>query len=132
MKFSEKIIKLRKEKGLSQEEFGNKINVSRQAVSKWESEQAQPEVEKVKEISKVFDISIEYLLDDKVDNPKEKAHKKSRKNIGKIILISLVVLISIYLLYCIYKFVLLFIQFNNIFNVVVEVSFSERSIFFSS
>lgn len=49
MKFGEKIIKLRKEKGLSQEEFGDKINVSRQAVSKWENGETKPDTDKYKD-----------------------------------------------------------------------------------
>ena len=64
----EKIIKLRKEKGLSQEEFGNAINVSRQAISKWESEQTKPDIDKLKEIAKFFDVSYDYLLNDEIDN----------------------------------------------------------------
>ena len=79
MKFSEKIIQIRKENGLSQEEFGNKINVSRQAISKWESEQSQPEVEKVKEISKTFGVSIEYLLNDEVDKVENEGKKENKK-----------------------------------------------------
>ena len=67
MKLSEKIIKLRKEKGLSQEEFGDKINVSRQAVSKWENDETKPDIDKIQEIVKKFDVSFEYLLNDEIE-----------------------------------------------------------------
>lgn len=78
MKFSEKLIELRKQKGLSQEDLGNMIDVSRQTVSKWEAEQTIPEVDKVKELSKVFNVSIEYLLNDEFDKV-EKHRKNSKK-----------------------------------------------------
>ncbi len=64
MKFSEKIMKLRRQKGLSQEEFANKLNVSRQAIYKWETEQSVPDIKNVQEICKIFNVSIEYLLND--------------------------------------------------------------------
>ena len=118
MKFSEKIIKIRKENGLSQEEFGNKINVSRQAISKWKSEQSQPEVEKIKEISKVFGVSIEYLLNDefKNDNTK-KVSKFNKKKFGKCLLKVIIVLIIIYLMYSAYKFIILYKRYKNIQNI---------------
>lgn len=101
MKFSEKIIKLRKEKGLSQEEFGDIINISRQSISKWESEQSKPDIDNVKEISKNFNVSIEYLINDELENPEIK--KIPKKNIKKIILKVILVIILIYLAICIIK-----------------------------
>ena len=62
MKFNEKLVKLRKEAGLSQEELGNKLNVDRQTVSKWELGETTPELEKLMELSKVFNISIDKLV----------------------------------------------------------------------
>ena len=49
MKFEEKLIKLRKEKLLSQEELGEKLDVTRQTISKWELGQSKPDMEKLKE-----------------------------------------------------------------------------------
>lgn len=112
MRLSEKIIKLRKEKGLSQEEFGDKINVSRQAISKWETEQSQPEIEKVKEISKAFGVSIEYLLNDGIEN--EKKNKASKRKLWKIILKTVILLITVYLVYSAYKYIILFNYYKNI------------------
>lgn len=118
MKLSEKIIKLRKEKGLSQEEFGNKINVSRQAISKWETEQSQPEIEKIKEISKVFSVSIEYLLNDELENDNtKKISKFNKKKFGKCLLKVIIVLIMIYLIYSAYKFIILYKRYKNIQNI---------------
>ncbi len=64
MKFNEKIVKLRKLKGLTQDEFAAAVGVSRQAVYKWESGQSYPEVPKMLEIKLLFDVSIDDLLDE--------------------------------------------------------------------
>ena len=57
MEFSEKLLTLRKAKNLTQEELAEKLNVSRQSVSKWESGQAVPELDKIVAISAVFDVT---------------------------------------------------------------------------
>lgn len=80
MKFNEKLINLRKEKGLSQEEFGNILDVSRQSVSKWELGQAQPDVDKIKKICEFYNITFDYLLNDNID---EKVLVKNNDNIDE-------------------------------------------------
>ena len=62
--FGEKLFKLRKENGLSQEALAEKLNTSRQAISKWENDQGFPETEKLLLIGNVFEVSIDYLLKD--------------------------------------------------------------------
>ena len=62
MTFGEKIQKLRKEADLSQEELACQLGVSRQAVSKWESQNGYPEMEKMILISELFQVSLDYLL----------------------------------------------------------------------
>ncbi len=62
MKLSEKIVQMRKGMGLSQEQLAELCGVSRQAVSKWENGQAQPELDKVLVLAKVFSISTDELL----------------------------------------------------------------------
>ena len=62
MKFNEKLIELRKQNNLSQEELGYKLNVTRQTVSKWELGQTTPEMDKLIEISKLFNISVDELI----------------------------------------------------------------------
>ena len=64
MNFSEKIYTLRKERGLSQEQLAEELNVSRQAISKWESGRAVPETEKLLVISEYFGVSLDYLMKD--------------------------------------------------------------------
>lgn len=62
MEFSEKLLTLRKAKDLTQEQLAEKLNVSRQSVSKWESGQAAPELDKIVAMSVVFDVTTDYLL----------------------------------------------------------------------
>lgn len=62
MDFSEKLLTLRKANNLTQEQLAEKLEVSRQSVSKWESGQATPELEKIVALSAVFDVSTDYLL----------------------------------------------------------------------
>ena len=64
LKFNEKLIKLRKASGLSQEELGDKLNVSRQTISKWELGETTPEMDKLGELSNLFEISIDELVKD--------------------------------------------------------------------
>ena len=64
MKFNEKLIELRKKQGLSQEELGYKLDVTRQTVSKWELGETTPEMAKLVEISKIFNVSVDELTND--------------------------------------------------------------------
>ena len=85
MTFSEKIVKLRKIKGLTQDEFASAVGVSRQAVYKWESGQSYPEVAKLLEIKILFGISIDDLLDEsfEVIMPEKKKRKRLSKALTK-------------------------------------------------
>lgn len=62
MTFGEKLKVLRKEKGYSQEEFAGLLDVSRQAVSKWEGNKGTPEIDKLLQISNMFGVTLDYLL----------------------------------------------------------------------
>ncbi|MED4017896.1 MULTISPECIES: helix-turn-helix domain-containing protein [Sutcliffiella] len=66
MSFGEKLLALRKENGLSQEALAEKLNTSRQAISKWENGQGYPETEKIIMISTIFEVSTDFLLKDNV------------------------------------------------------------------
>ncbi len=65
MEFNNKLYQLRKQKGLSQEELANRLNVSRQTVSKWEVGDSTPELEKLVAMSDLFEISLDELVLDK-------------------------------------------------------------------
>ncbi|MBR1797436.1 MAG: helix-turn-helix transcriptional regulator [Clostridiales bacterium] len=67
MILSSKITELRKRNGLSQEELGDKIGVSRQAVSKWEMGSAVPDINKIMAMAKYFGVSTDFLLKDEYD-----------------------------------------------------------------
>lgn len=62
MNFAENLMALRKQRGWSQEELGDKIGVTRQTISKWEMGQSTPELEKLVELSKLFQMSIDQLV----------------------------------------------------------------------
>lgn len=62
MKFNEKLIMLRKNKNLSQEQLGNELNVARQTVSKWELGETTPEMDKLVKMSEIFEISLDELI----------------------------------------------------------------------
>ena len=64
MILADKIIEERKKLGLSQEEFAEKLSVSRQAVSKWESAQSVPDLQKIIAMSELFSVTTDYLLKD--------------------------------------------------------------------
>lgn len=68
MNFNEKLVKLRKQKGLSQEELGYKLNVTRQTVSKWELGETTPEMNKLVELSKIFGVSLDELTSETESN----------------------------------------------------------------
>ena len=68
MIFADKLIQLRKKSGWSQEELANQMNVSRQAVSKWEGAQSVPDLEKIIRLSELFGVSTDYLLKDTIED----------------------------------------------------------------
>lgn len=67
MKLAEKIQDLRKKNGLSQEQLADQLGISRQAISKWESEQSSPDIDKIVLLSEFFQVSTDYLLKEEKD-----------------------------------------------------------------
>lgn len=67
MIFADKLIELRKKNGWSQEELAEKLNVTRQSVSKWEGAQSIPELAKILQISRLFGVTTDYLLRDELE-----------------------------------------------------------------
>ena len=64
MNLGEKIKRLRKENNLSQEQLAEKLNVSRQAISKWEANKAYPDIENLILLRKIFDVTLDDLIID--------------------------------------------------------------------
>lgn len=99
--FSEKLYELRKEKGFSQEELAEKLNVARQTISKWENGTTNPDTNNLIELSKIFEISIdEFVGNDSFIKDDEIKEKDSSKNkiIKRIIIIALILVLLIYLI----------------------------------
>lgn len=68
MILAEKLLRLRKKSGMSQEELAEKMKVSRQAVSKWEGAQSVPDLEKLLQLSELFGVTTDYLLKDEIED----------------------------------------------------------------
>lgn len=73
MILADKITELRKKQGWSQEELAQRLNVSRQSVSKWESSASVPDLDKILKLGQLFDVSTDYLLKDTIDSPSAQA-----------------------------------------------------------
>ncbi len=81
MNLPDKIIKHRKSNGWSQEEFAEKLNVSRQAVSRWENGSALPDAQNILQISRLFDVTTDYLLNDDYESDKDIPYIKKANNV---------------------------------------------------
>lgn len=68
MTFGQKLQLIRKKNNLTQEQLATQLYVSRQAVSKWEQDTAMPDVDKLLLISRLFDVSLDYLLKEEIEN----------------------------------------------------------------
>ena len=122
-KYSEQIYKIRKAEGLSQEEFGNKIGVSRQMVSKWEIGESSPRTDKINKICTTFGITpAEFISDDEenkeskkitkiiYNNKKEKVVKSQQqrqKIIKRISILIISLIIAIYIVCSLCKYIYL-------------------------
>ncbi len=82
MEFNEKLQQLRKQKDLTQEQLAEKLFVSRTAISKWESGKGYPNIESLKSISRLFEVSIDDLLSG--EELLDLANDENRTNMGKI------------------------------------------------
>ncbi len=75
MNIADRIQYLRKEKHFSQEELADKLGVSRQSVSKWESEQSKPDLEKIIIMSDLFEVTTDYILKG-IESPSQSKNNK--------------------------------------------------------
>lgn len=83
MTLGEKIQRLRKETGLSQEALAEKINVTRQTVSKWECNQSSPDLDFIAQLSDIFNVSADYLIQAEMLEPGEPLYKKRRYRLSE-------------------------------------------------
>lgn len=77
MTFGEKLQKLRKERGMSQEELAEKLMVTRQTISKWELNQSTPELEFIARLSDILEVTTDYLIKEQVEVADGKADAQS-------------------------------------------------------
>lgn len=112
MKLGEKILKLRKQKGLSQEQLGEQIDVTRQTISNWELGETSPNPEQLKLLSKVFDVNIDELLDNERKDELISKVSNTEKLAGIIIKILKFIGISFLVLFIIDIIAFIFFVFN--------------------
>ena len=84
MILADKIIRLRKKNGWSQEDLANKMSVSRQAVSKWEGAQTIPDLEKILQLSVLFGVTTDYLLKDEIEDEELTGDTSSETTVKRI------------------------------------------------
>ena len=85
MSLGQNILNLRKKNGLSQEELGEKVNVTRQTISNWELDETSPNPEQLKLLSKALNISVDELIDNDLLLTKLKITEKRQEKIRKIL-----------------------------------------------
>lgn len=91
MKFNENLKYLRKEANLTQEQFAEKLNVSRQAVTKWESGQSYPDIQNLKEMADMFNVTMDALVGD-IGSKKESVINKKINDVGYFIFAMIILL----------------------------------------
>lgn len=101
MDISKRLQELRKKAGYSQEQVAEKLGLSRQAISKWESGQGKPEIDNVVKLTELYDVSADYILLG-IENittasvtEKKKINKEYRKAIGCIAIIAATAIITV-------------------------------------
>ena len=90
MKLSDKILKFRKQSGMSQEELAQKLNVSRQTISRWEIGSAQPDASNLLQLSKLFRVTADYLINEDYENDNDvpavrNIEVQAKKKISKVL-----------------------------------------------
>ena len=113
MKLSDKIVGLRKSNGMSQEDLAEKLDVSRQAISRWESGAAMPDANNILQLSKLFDVTTDYLLNDdyQSDNDLPKIKEVQNDNLGQI----MIYLVTLEVMILLMQFMTMFILQNVFF-----------------
>ena len=85
MELGNKILELRKKEKLSQEELAEKVNVTRQTISKWELNETTPDIIQAKELSKIFKISLDELTDNDIKSIMEEKISNTEKLAGLVL-----------------------------------------------
>lgn len=132
MKFNERLLEFRKKKGWSQEELGYKLDVSRQTISKWESGQTKPELDKLRNLAKIFEITVDELINEEDENnigqkgnlKDDKITKKKNSKLKNVIIYLLIVSILFYVVLVVYRYGII-LKINQCFmNVLIESNYN--------
>lgn len=134
MKFEEKLVKLRKQRGISQEELADELKVSRQAVSRWEQGATLPDAPNLLALSDMFGVSVDYLLHDEFEScdnlPKvveaEQANSKKKKVHKNLVLAAAI----LWLAAAIFNLATAIINLSILFVVLCFVNVALSAIFF--
>ncbi len=121
MDIGNKIMELRKKCGLSQEELAEKVGVARQTISKWELGETSPDIKQAKELSKIFNISLDELVSNDINNILVEKTSNTEKLAGlilKLIKVALVLVVVGPILLLIAAIIYKNIQNNNLGRVV--------------
>ena len=109
MELEKKLVKLRKQSGMSQLEVAEELSVSRQAISRWEVGSAVPSSDNLRLLSKLYHVSLDYLMDDTAEEPEQmsaqgqKAPEKQQPSMGKLGgVFAFVLLVGAILLFLVY------------------------------
>lgn len=121
MKLSEKIIQLRKSNGWSQEDLAEKLNVSRQAISRWEGATAQPDATNILQLGKLFGVTTDYLLNDEYESDNDLPKVKEVKSDGFHQLMIFMITLEVMIL--IIQFIATIILQNTFFGVLGFIPF---------
>ena len=93
MNIGNKLVELRKKRGLSQEKLAEKLDVTRQTISKWELNETSPNISQAKEISKLFNISLDELCGNNINDILINKMNKNNKSLKVIMSFNIVMLI---------------------------------------
>ena len=108
MNIGNKIMELRKKKGLSQEELAEKVGVARQTISKWELGETSPDIKQAKVLSKIFNVSLDELVDNDIKDVLVEKTSNTEKLAGLILKIMKIIGILV-LIYIILSFIFVFL-----------------------
>lgn len=122
MKLSEKIVRLRKSKGWSQEDLAQQLNVSRQAISRWEGGTAQPDAGNVLQLSNLFGVTTDYLLKDDYESDDDLPKVKQAQNDG--IRLVMIAMVTLEVMILILQYVTMVVLQNDFFGVCSFIPFA--------
>lgn len=114
MEIGKKIMNLRKKDGLSQEELAEKIGVARQTISKWELGETSPDLKQAKELSKIFNVSLDELVDNDIKDILVKKTSNTEKLAG--LILKLIKFMIVFIIVVPILLVTLRIVFKNIYE----------------